>query len=301
MRNDLPSGREAAPAGSPAAAGGRLRRLCRRRGGGRPPPWQMRLVPPGAVRSGRGTSAPMAAATPREPRPHSVRRLARAPRPSRGVAVAPAPRPPARVLAAMRCPWRRRARGPRGATAKGGYLPELPGGVAGACSPSRRGAPRRGAASAVSSGGCGRRRRARPGRSHSPVGPRLRTVAPAYTCTGPGPRPPAQSTASRRGRRVRATRERRSRRATVVERQRSEDATGCATDACEPPGVIRRRAARASRGRARTAPEGEPAGALSRGPPSCAPWPPRPPRRCRRPRPPCRGPRRHPAPAGEPR
>jgi len=36
MRNDLLPGREAAPAGSPAAAGGRLRRLCGRRGAARP-------------------------------------------------------------------------------------------------------------------------------------------------------------------------------------------------------------------------------------------------------------------------
>ncbi len=40
--------------------------------------------------------------------------------------VAPVPRPPVRVLAATRCPWRRRARRPRGATAKGGHRPELP-------------------------------------------------------------------------------------------------------------------------------------------------------------------------------
>jgi len=81
--------------------------------------------------------------------------------------VAPVPRPPARVLAAPRHAWRRRARGPRCATAKGVERPELPGDVPGACSPSRPGAHRRGAANAVPSGGCGRRRPARPGRSRS--------------------------------------------------------------------------------------------------------------------------------------
>ncbi len=90
------------------------------------------------------------------------------PRPSARV-FAPDPRPPALVLAATRQPRRRRARGSRRATAKGESRPDCPGGVSDACSPSRRGAPRRGAASAVCSGGCGRRRRARPGRSHSPV------------------------------------------------------------------------------------------------------------------------------------
>ena len=185
----------------------------------------------------------MAAATFREPHGRNPPGAPGSPSAAAPRGVAPVPRPPARVLAATRCPWRRRARWPRGATAKGGYRPELPGGVAGACSPSRRGARRRGAASAVSRGGCGRRRRAKPGRSRSSwrrpglAGGRIRSE----------PRP----------RRIRATRRPRSRRATVEERQRSDRATGCATDACEPPRAPRRRAAMAPRSRAETAASGE--------------------------------------------
>ncbi len=101
------------------------------------------------------------------------------------------------------------------------------------------------------------------GSSSSPSSPRRQWPSAPSSAWVSGPRLPAQSTASRRGRRVRAARERRSRRATVVERQRSEDVTDCATDACEPPGVRCRRAARASRWRARTAPEGEAPGRLT--------------------------------------
>ncbi len=76
----------------------------------------------------------------------------------------PRPHPPALVLAAARRPRRRRARGSQCATAKGGCRPELPGGVAGACSPSRRPALRRDAASDAATARLRRRRRVRPRR-----------------------------------------------------------------------------------------------------------------------------------------
>ena len=183
----------------------------------------------------------MAAATFREPHGRNPPAAPGSPSAAAPRGVAPVPRPPARVLAATRCPWRRRARRPRGATAKGGYRPELPGGVAGACSPSRRGARRRGAASAVSRGGCGRRRPARPGRDSR----RRPGLAGGRLHSEP------------RARRMRAAGAPRSRRATVAERQRAAGVPGCATDACESPRAPRRRATVVPGSRARTAPGGE--------------------------------------------